>query len=152
MRNFILFILLSTFFILGIPNVSYSQSSDIYSTGTVWSLSFIRTSVNSDEEYLKGIKNTWEASMKEAVKLGLIKSYKILLGAAANKEDFNIILMIENENMAALDPEPVKDAKWNELEKKIKETMKTEYDKTVTNYENIRQWLGAKLMSEIHLK
>jgi len=152
MRNFILFILLSTFFILGIPNVSYSQSSDIYSTGTVWSLSFIRTSVNSDEEYLKGIKNTWEASMKEAVKLGLIKSYKILLGAAANKEDFNIILMIENENMASLDPEPVKDAKWNELEKKIKETMKTEYDKTVTNYENIRQWLGAKLMSEIHLK
>ncbi|MCK7517384.1 MAG: hypothetical protein MZV64_06505 [Ignavibacteriales bacterium] len=54
-----------------------------YDVGTVWNLAFIRTGVNSEDDYLKGLKNTWEASMKEAVKEGLIKSYKMLLGSAA---------------------------------------------------------------------
>lgn len=123
-----------------------------YNSGTVWSLSFIRTGANVADDYLKGIKNTWEASMKEAIKEGLIKSYKILLGEAANNEDYNVILMIEFENMAALDPDPVRDKKWDAIEQKIKDKMKDEYQKTITNYEVIRQWFGAKLMREIYLK
>jgi hypothetical protein len=152
MRNKILFVLLSSIFVLGIINVGYSQSEDLYDTGTVWTLSFIRTGANTVDDYIKGIKNTWEAVMKESVKEGLIKSYKILLGTAANQEDFNIVLMIENKNMATFDPDPVRDAKMKEIEKKIKENMKDEYDKTVSNYEKIRQWLGAKSMREIYLK
>ena len=123
-----------------------------YNSGTVWSLSFIRTGANVADDYLKGIKNTWEASMKEAMKEGLIKSYKILLGEAVNKEDYNVILMIEFENMAALDPDPVRDKKWEAIEQNIKDKMKDEYQKTVQNYEIIRQWFGAKLMREIYLK
>ena len=90
--------------------------------------------------------------MKEAVKEGLIKSYKILLGQAANQEDFNIILMIEYEKLASLDSDPVRYKKWEAIEQKIKDKMKDEYQKTVQNYEIIRQWFGAKLMREIYLK
>ena len=43
--------------------------------------------------------------MEEAKSEGLIVSYKILSGAAANKEDFNLVLMIENKNMASFDPD-----------------------------------------------
>ena len=87
--------------------------------------------------------------MKEAVKEGLVKSYKILLGQAANQDDFNIILMIENENMAALDPNPTRKAKMDEIQKKISSNMKGEFEKTVPNYENIRELFGTKLMREI---
>lgn len=118
MRNIISFVLLLTLFVLGTTNLGYSQSEVPYDQGTVWSLSFIRTGTNSTDDYLKGIKNTWEANMKEAVNEGLIKSYKILLGQAANQEDYNVILMIEFENMASLDPDPVKDKKWDAIEKK----------------------------------
>jgi len=130
---------------------NFAQESP-YNSGTVWSLSFVRTGTNVVDDYLKGIKNTWEATMKEAIKEGLIKSYKILLGEAANKEDYNIILMIEFENMAALDPDQVRDKKWEAIDNKIKDKMKEEYQKTIQNYETIREWFGAKLMREIYLK
>ncbi|UCH65809.1 MAG: hypothetical protein JSW63_01365, partial [Ignavibacterium sp.] len=64
------------------------------------------------DDYLKDLTKTWKASMEEALKEGLIKSYKVLLGAPANEQDFNIVLMIENENMAVFDPNPEREAKW----------------------------------------
>ena len=35
--------------------------------------------------------------IRKAVKEGLIRSYKVLLGPPANEKDFNIVLMIEND-------------------------------------------------------
>lgn len=152
MRNITSFFLFFTLFLVGISNISYSQADDVYDPGTVWSVTFVRTGANATDDYLKGLKNTWDATMKEAVKEGLVKSYKILLGAAANQEDFNLMLMIENENMAALDPNPSRKAKWDEIQKKISSNMKEEFEKTVSNYENIRELFGTKLMREIKLK
>jgi hypothetical protein len=151
MKKSSVFLLSFLLIILLFPFQNLAQDTP-YDVGTVWSLSFIRTGANVEDDYLKGIKNTWEASMKEAVKEGLIKSYKILLGQAANQEDFNIILMIEYEKLASLDSDPVRDKKWEAIEQKIKDKMKDEYQKTVQNYEIIRQWFGAKLMREIYLK
>lgn len=151
MKNSSVFLLSFLLIILLFPIQNLAQDTP-YDVGTVWSLSFIRTGANVEDDYLKGIKNTWEASMKEAVKEGLIKSYKILLGQAANQEDFNIILMIEYEKLASLDSDPVRDKKWEAIEQIIKDEMKDEYQKTVQNYEIIRQWFGAKLMREIYLK
>ena len=144
MRNITSFFLFFTLFLVGISNISYSQTDDVYDPGTVWSVTFVRTGANATDDYLKGLKNTWDATMKEAVKEGLVKSYKILLGAAANQEDFNLMLMIENENMAALDPNPSRKAKWDEIQKKISSNMKEEFEKTVSNYENIRELFGTK--------
>ena len=152
MRNTISFFVLITIFVTGVGNLSYSQSEELYDSGTVWSCTFVRTGANVTDDYLKGLKNTWDATMKEAVKAGFVKSYKILLGNAANQEDFNLILMIENENMAAFDPNPTRKAKMDEIQKKISENMKGEFDKTVSNYENIRELLGTKVMREIKLK
>jgi hypothetical protein len=151
MKNPSIFSLSVLLILLFLPIQNLAQDSP-YDIGTVWNLAFIRTGVNSEDDYLKGLKNTWEASMKEAVKEGLIKSYKMLLGSAANQEDYNIILMIEYENLASLDPDPVRDKKWDAIEKKIKDKMQDEYQKTISNYEVIRQWFGRKIMREIYLK
>ncbi|OGU76714.1 MAG: hypothetical protein A2V93_03615 [Ignavibacteria bacterium RBG_16_34_14] len=151
MKNLSIFSLSVLLILLFLPVQNLAQDIP-YDEGTVWNLAFIRTAVNSTDDYLKGLKNTWEANMKEAVKEGLIKSYKILLGSAANQEDYNIILLIEYENMASFDPDPVKDKKWDAIEEKIKDKMQDEYEKTVSNYEVIRQWYGRKIMREIYLK
>ena len=152
MKSTILSFVLIAIFIFGVSNISYSQSEDLYDSGAVWSCTFVRTGANVTDDYLKGLKNTWDATMKEAVKAGFVKSYKILLGNAANQEDFNLVLMIENENMAALDPNPTRKAKMDEIQKKISENMKGDFEKTVSNYENIRELLGTKVMREIRLK
>ena len=152
MRNITSFFLFLTFLLVGVSNISYSQTDDIFDDGTVWSVTFVRTGANATDDYLKGLKNTWDATMKEALKEGLIKSYKILLGMAANQEDFNLILMIENENMASFDSNPTRKAKWDAIQKKISSNMKGDFEKTVSNYENIRELFGTKLMREIKLK
>lgn len=152
MKNTILFFILITLIFVGTSNFGYSQSEDLYDSGTVWSCTFIRTGANATDDYLKGLKNTWDATMKEAVKAGFVKSYKILLGNAANQEDFNLILMIENENMASFDPNSTRQAKMDEIQKKISDNMKGDFEKTVSNYENIRELLGTKVMREIRLK
>ena len=151
MKSILLSIPLIILFVLGFNNSAYSQD-DVYDEGTVWTLTFVRTGANVTEDYLKDISKTWKAFMDEAVKDGYVKSYKILRGPAANEDDFNIVLMIENENMASFDPDAERDAKMDAIEKKIKESMKDNYEKTIKNYESIREILGTKVMREIYLK
>jgi hypothetical protein len=129
-----------------------AQEKDLYEDGTVWSLTFVRTAANKGDDYLKGLADTWVANMDEAKKEGLIVSYKILQGNAANEDDFDLILMIENKNLAALDPDESRDAKFDAIEKKIRDKMGAKYESTITNYDDIRDLLGTKLMREIHLK
>ena len=151
MKKIFLTTVLIACFILGANNFTYSQD-DVYDEGTVWSLTFVRTGANVAEDYLKDIGKTWKTFMDGALKEGLIVSYKILLGPPANEDDFNIVLMIENENMAAFDPDPERDAKLDAMEEKIKESMEGKYEETIVNYEKLRQIYGTKLMREIFLK
>ena len=151
MKTIFLTTALMVCFILGVNNKTYSQD-DVYDEGTVWSLTFVRTGANVAEDYLKDISKTWKAFMDGAVKEGLVKSYKILLGPPANEEDFNIVLMIENENMAAFDPDPERDAIFDAMEEKLKERMEGKYEETIINYEKLRQIYGTKVMREIFLK
>jgi len=152
MKNVFLFTaLLIASFLNPFEQVS-AQEEDLYEDGTVWSLTFVRTGANKSDEYLKGLAQTWVASMEEAEKEGLIVSYKILEGAPANEDDFNLVLMIENKNMASFDADETRDAKFDAIEKKIRENMGDNYDATITNYDDIRDLLGTKVMREIHLK
>ena len=145
-------VLFAVLFLFPFEQIS-AQEEDLFDDGTVWSLTFVRTVANKTDDYLKGLAHTWVASMEEAKKEGLIVSYKILQGAAANKEDFNLVLMIENKNMATLDPNKQRDDAFDAIQKKVQEKMgDKEFDATVTNYDVIRDLQGTKIMREIHLK
>ena len=139
-------------FLSSIEQISAQQESP-FEDGTVWSLTFVRTAANKTNDYLKGLAQTWAASMEEAKSEGLIVSYKILQGAAANKEDYNLVLMIENKNMATFDPNKQRDDAFDAIQEKVKAKMgDKEFDTTVTNYDTIRDLMGTKVMRELHLK
>ncbi len=143
--------LFSLLFLFSTEQIS-AQTDDLYKDGTVWNVTFIRTAANRTDDYLKGLAQTWAAMMEESKKEGLIVSYKILQGNSANKEDFDLMLMIEYKDFASLDPDPTRDAKFDALEKKIKDQMGEKYQSTISNYSEIRDLLGSKLMREKHLK
>jgi hypothetical protein len=131
---------------------SFSQEKSLYNEGNVWSLTFVRTNANKNIEYINQLAKTWVASMEEAKKEGLIMDYKILSGNAANEDDYNLILMIENKSLSEFDPNPEREAKFDAIEKKIRDDMKDNFQKVVDNYAQIRQIFGTKIMRELYLK
>jgi len=101
-----------------------------------------------DDEYLKGIAKTFKGSLDEAKKQNLILDYKILIGEAATPQDYNILLMVESQNMAALDNAR---EKFDPIERKVTGDPATQVA-NATKRLNIREIMGAKLMREITLK
>ena len=140
------------FFIVAPASQASSQTSELYTPGSVWEVTFVKLKPHSGEQYLEGLKKTWKSSMDELVKANLIKSYKILWGEASNEKDFDMLLMVEHANFAAFDPDPVRDKKIDEIEKKIKDALGDDYLKTVEGYTNLRELLGTKVMREISIK
>src|SRR5213594_3235760 len=88
---------------LGIAGLCSAQSDAPYTEGPVWTVTMVKAKAGMTDEYLKGLAKTFTAAMDEAKKQDLIMDYKILLGNAATPQDFDILLMVESKNMAALD-------------------------------------------------
>ena len=100
------------------------------------------------QDYLNNLKTTWKAVHDEALKQGLILSYKILDGEAANPQDFDILLLVEYKNLASMEGQ---EDKWDALYKKTigdEATMKQLRENRVS----MRTIYGGKLMREIVYK
>ena len=121
-----------------------------FKDGTLYRLTTVRTEANSQVDYFKQLDQIYFPTMVQAKELGLIKSFRILAGDAGNKEDFDVMLMVEFENMAAMDNTPEREAKW----KAIREGMKTKLggqekvDAVRAAINTKRDMLGGKLMRE----
>ncbi|XZF12608.1 hypothetical protein ACTHGU_12535 [Chitinophagaceae bacterium MMS25-I14] len=127
--------------------VSHAQIQP-YTEGSVWSVSFIKLKANMGDDYLRSLSTTWVRMNQEAKKQGVLVSYKILSGEAANPGDFDIILMQEYKNMASLDNI---DAKWETISKTViggEDAMRT----LSQNRVSMREIYGGKLMRELTFK
>lgn len=94
---------------------SFAQEKT-YTNGSVWSLAFVKTNPGQGVAYINSLKSTWKSVQDEAIKQGLILSYKILDGTASTPEDYNMILLVEYKNLAAMEGQ---DAKWEALQAKV---------------------------------
>jgi hypothetical protein len=146
--------LFSVMFFVSLMSTStlQAQDEDLYRDGSVWNLTFVKLKANMGDDYLAGLSKTWVASMDELVKEKMIKSYKILIGTASNPQDFDLLLMTEFENYAVMDPNTDREAKRDAIEKKIRDGLGDEYQKTVESYSTFREITGRKMMRELHLK
>src|SRR5882762_780027 len=88
---------------LSIVSVCSAQSDAPYTEGPVWNITMVKAKPGMGDEYLKGLAKTFKGTLEEAKKQNLIMDYKIMLGNAATPQDFDILLMVESKNMAALD-------------------------------------------------
>ncbi len=94
---------------------SFAQEKT-YTNGSVWTLAFVKTNPGQGVAYINSLKSTWKSVQDEAIKQGLILSYKILDGTASTPEDYNMILLVEYKNLAAMEGQ---DAKWEALQAKV---------------------------------
>ncbi len=127
---------------------AHAQGEAPYTEGSVWGITMVKTKPGLGDDYLKQLKTIFVTELDEAKKEGLIVSYKILLGSAATAQDFDIMLMTEVKNFAALDGQR---AKFDAIDKKIMGSEDQQRDSAVKRLE-IREILGDKIMQEVTLK
>jgi len=133
---------------LGIASLCFAQSDAPYTEGPVWNITMVKAKPGMGDEYLKGLAKTFKGSLDEAKKQNLILDYKILLGNAATPQDFDILLMVESKNMAALDNAR---EKFDPIARKMVGTPDEQRGMAVKRLD-IREIMGSKLMREITLK
>ena len=124
-----------------------AQSEAPYTEGSVWDITMVRAKAGMSDDYLKNLRNAYRSVMDEAKKQHVIMDYKILLGDAANPDDFDIMLMVEYPNMAALDN---RREKMDPIEKKVMGSEDQRRQATVKRGET-REILGTKTMREVTL-
>ena len=132
----------------GIASLCFAQSDAPYTEGPVWNITMVKAKAGMGDEYLKGLAKTFKGSLEEAKKQNLILDYKILLGNPATPQDFDILIMVESKNMAALDNGR---EKFDPIARKVVGTTDQQQAMAVKRLD-IREIMGSKLMREITLK
>jgi hypothetical protein len=129
-------------------STSSGTSTAPYTEGSVWEITMVRTKAGMGDDYIKNLAKNYKTVMDEEKKQNLVLSYKILLGDASTANDYNMLLMVEFKNMAALDG--LRD-KTDPIGQKIMGGEDQIRDASVKRAE-IRDILGNKTMREITLK
>ncbi len=127
---------------------STGGSTAPYNEGSVWQLSMIKTKTGLTDEYFKQITGTVKPVYEEAKKQKIVLSYKILDGEASDRNDFNILILVEYPNYAALDS--LRD-KMDPVLSKVMGSEDQRKDMAVKRLD-IREIVGTKTMREITLK
>jgi hypothetical protein len=130
------------------PGKKTGGSSAPYTEGPVWTLTMIKTKTGLSDEYLKQITGTVKPVYDEEKKEKIILDYKILEGDAMGPQDFNLLILVEYPNMAALDG--LRD-KMDPIVEKVMGPEDQRRDTAVKRLD-IREILGTKTMREITLK
>jgi len=125
-----------------------SQSTSPYTEGAVWQITMVKTKAGMGDDYLKALAKIFKSTNDEAKKQGIITDYKILIGDAATQQDYDMLLMVQYPNMAALDG--LRD-KTDPIDAKMVGSQDQQRQLAVKRLE-IREIMGDKLMREITLK
>ena len=125
-----------------------AQSDAPYTEGPVWQITMVKAKYGMTDEYLRGLAKSFKGVLDEAKKQDLVIDYKILLGEAATPQDFDILLMVESKNMAALDNAR---EKFDPIARKIEGPL-DQQRATATKRLEIREIMGSKVMREVTLK
>jgi hypothetical protein len=127
---------------------SATGSTAPYTEGTVWQITMVKTKPGMGDDYLKALAKIFKTTNDEAKKQGIITDYKILIGDAATQQDYDMLLMVQYPNMAALDG--LRD-KTDPISNKMIGSEDQQRQLAVKRLE-IREIMGDKTMREITLK
>ena len=125
------------------PWADYDISEGVASVTTV------KVDSNMIDKYLEGLSQSWAPANDVAKELGQIEDYSIYVSQLPASGDFNVILVVNFKDSAAL--QPVK-ADYEAFMKKWGEANQARSDELVQTYPDIREITGEYLTREITLK
>lgn len=94
--------LVFTLTMLAIPATGFSAEK-VYKEGPVWQITYARTMPGMYDKYMENLSHMWKGQMDNAIKKGYVLSYNIVSKPPASPTDWDLMLMVQYKNMAALD-------------------------------------------------
>lgn len=117
-----------------------------YTLGSIWNVAFIRVKHGRFEDYAKHLvaaKRTLDEERKE----GLVVSYRFLSGPERDRDDFNVMALVEYPDWGTLDRQDRFAAATNRVYGSQRAR-----GRGVLRREEIRETMGMRWMQEIHPK
>jgi len=145
-RNLVVGSLLAGLLIVGVS--VYAQVNRPYRNGSVWNIAFIRMKPGMDTAYLNYVAGAWKAEQEAQKKDGNILSYRVLSVEAHTPGEWNLMLMTEYKNLAAME------ASEDKAEAVAQRVIGND-EKQMQGYREraeIREVMGARLAREIILE
>ena len=91
-----------------IRNDVVAQVTRPYQDGSVWDILYVKMKYGMESTYLTYVATAWKRLREYDKKEGFILSYKVLQTEVHGTSDWNLILMIEYKNLAALEASEAK--------------------------------------------
>lgn len=119
-----------------------------YTEGTVWTVTMVKVKPGMLDVYLRDVLPMRKKINEAARAQGLLMSSHVLSGAASNKDDWDLILMDEYKNFAALDGI---NAKYDAIMTKVVGS-EAQQVQTMVKRTEVREIVGDKLLQELVIK
>ena len=127
---------------------TYAQVARPYHDGSVWSLAFIKVKPGMNTAYLDYLAADWKKEQEAMKAAGITLSYKVIGVEAHTPAEWNLMLMTEYKNLAAMEASADKaDALGQKLFGSDQKMMQGYRDRL-----EIREVLGDRLGREIILE
>ncbi len=129
---------------------AFEVFTDYTPSSEVWNVTFVRVNPNRIDDYLEGLKQTWQTGCDVGKQQGTVLDCHVYLSETAANRDFNLILVIKAPNAAAQDPNAERyKAFMTALRTKIAEDKQ---DSLVEGYEELRTFFGEQNFRRIDFK
>jgi hypothetical protein len=89
--------------VLVVAVTAYAQVKRPFHSGSVWNIAFIRMKPGMETAYLNHLAGSWKNNQEAMKKEGVVLSYKVITTEGHTPGDWNVMLMTEYKNLAALE-------------------------------------------------
>jgi len=133
---------------------SAAQAFEVYTDYTfskeVWNVTMVKVSPNRIDDYLEGLKQTWQTGCEIGKKMGTLLDCAIYVSDTTATRDFNTILVMKFPSGASADPNEAQFKQFQaEMRKQLEEAKQ---DALVQGYEEFRTFFGEQNFRKIEFK
>ncbi len=135
-------------FLLFLSATAFSQTNKPFTEGPLWHVQFVKTKPGMGMTYLRNLNDGWVKMMKQAKADGLVTDYKILNAEPASSTDWDLLLLYQIKNYAALDG---LNDKMDALSAKLLGNEDARHSAAISR-NDMRELLGGKMTQELIFK
>lgn len=133
---------------------SAAQAFEVYTDYTlskeVWNVTMVKVNPNRIDDYLEGLKQTWQSGCDIGKKMGTVLDCYIYVSETAANRDFNTLLVMKFPSGASSDPNEAQFKQFQaEMRKQLEEQKQ---DALVQGYEEFRTFFGEQSFRRIEFK